>query len=246
MNYRHLFSGLVAAALMATGAGLSASAHASVVIAGTRVIYNATDSEVTLKLSNNGASPSLVQVWLDDGNMMADPAKMNVPFVLTPPVSRIDPAKAQTVRINYTGEPLAQDKETLFWFNELEVPPKPKAEEVGPNYMQLAFRARIKFFYRPANLPIRPETAPEKLTWHAATEGGKPVLQITNPTPYYITVMDATVGEGANAPTFDKGDMVAPGGKLSLPLSAPATAGKVKFNIINDYGGATPYEAVLQ
>ena len=43
-------------------------AQASVVITGTRVIYPEMEREVTVKLNNDGNTPALVQVWLDDGN----------------------------------------------------------------------------------------------------------------------------------------------------------------------------------
>lgn len=88
--------------------------EASVVVAGTRVIYNAKDREVTLKLSNNGASPALTQVWLDNGDAKEDPSKLDLPFVRTPALARIDPQKSQTIRISYTGEALPQDRETPF------------------------------------------------------------------------------------------------------------------------------------
>ncbi|WP_257992895.1 fimbria/pilus periplasmic chaperone [Cupriavidus pauculus] len=36
---------------------------ASVVLTGTRLIYTELDQEVTIKLTNEGATPSLVQAW---------------------------------------------------------------------------------------------------------------------------------------------------------------------------------------
>jgi hypothetical protein len=48
-------------------------AHASVVINGTRVIYPSDEREVTVKLSNEGSLPALVQAWLDDGDPRALP-----------------------------------------------------------------------------------------------------------------------------------------------------------------------------
>ena len=247
MNIRKLLSSAMAASLLVLGALLPLAAQASVVIAGTRVIYNATDSEVTLKLSNVGKSPALIQVWLDKGDPKADPSKLDLPFVMTPPLARIDPGKSQTIRMAYTGEAMPQDRETLLWFNMLEVPPKPSAEQAGPNYVQLAFRSRLKFFFRPAGLQGKADDAPNKLVWHLGTRDGKPALLISNPTPYHVTIIEAHVGEGPHAPKFEEGGMVAPGGELALPLSAAASAGgKVSFTTLNDYGGPMKYEAALQ
>ncbi len=247
MNIRKIVSHALAAGVIAVGAWLPCVSQASVVIAGTRVVYNATDSEVTLKLSNVGKSPALTQVWLDKGDPKADPSKLDLPFVLTPPLARIDPDKSQTIRIAYTGEALPKDRETLFWFNVLEVPPKPAATQAGQNYVQLAFRSRLKFFFRPAGLPGSADDAPGKLTWHLGTLNGKPALEVSNPTPYHVTIIEAHVGEGEHAPKFDEGDMVGPGAQISLPLSAaPAAGGKVSFSTLNDYGGPIKHEATLQ
>ena len=103
---------------------LAGSAHAGVVISGTRVIYQAKEREVTVKLSNEGDAPALVQVWLDTGNPNAMPDESKVPFTLSPPLFRLDPKKGQSLRLIYTQEPLPQDKESLFWLNVLEVPPR--------------------------------------------------------------------------------------------------------------------------
>ncbi|MEM5290934.1 molecular chaperone [Paraburkholderia sabiae] len=247
MNIRKLLKCAMAAGVLAIGAMLPFATQASVVIAGTRVVYNATDSEVTLKLSNVGKSPALSQVWLDKGDLTADPSKLDLPFVLTPPLARIDPDKSQTIRISYTGEAMPTDRETLLWFNLLEVPPKPTATQAGANYVQLAFRSRLKFFFRPAGLPGKADDAPEKLTWHIGTQDGKPALLVSNPTPYHVTIIEAHVGEGVNAPKFDEGGMVAPGANLTLPLSgAPGAGGKVSFTTLNDYGGPMKHESALQ
>lgn len=64
------------------------SSLASVVIQGTRVIYPESAKEVTVKMVNEGKSPLLVQSWLDDGNENGDPAKMKLPFIVTP-LSRV-------------------------------------------------------------------------------------------------------------------------------------------------------------
>ncbi|MDR3429861.1 fimbria/pilus periplasmic chaperone [Silvimonas sp.] len=245
MNIKKIVYSSLVTGLLLIGGLLPFAAQASVVIAGTRVIYNAQDSEVTIKLSNNGEKPALTQVWLDKGDPKADPSRIDLPFTITPPMSRIDPAKAQTLRIAYTGEPLPQDKESVFWLNMLEIPPKPMADEAGANHMQLAFRSRIKFFFRPAGLKGSVNDAPGKLTWHVADKGGKQVLQVTNPTLYHVTVIAAAVG----AAKFDDGDMVAPGGTLDIPLKghAAAAAGtKVQFTTLNDYGGPVQGEGVLQ
>jgi chaperone protein EcpD len=247
MNIRKILFHAVAVSAIAMGAWLPCATQASVVIAGTRVVYNATDSEVTLKLSNVGKSPALTQVWLDKGDPKDDPSKLDLPFILTPPLARIDPDKSQTIRIAYTGEALPKDRETLFWFNVLEVPPKPTAADAGQNYVQLAFRSRLKFFFRPSGLPGSADEAPGKLNWRLGNQGGKTVLQVSNPTPYHVTIIEAQVGAGERAPKFDDGVMLDPDGQATLPLSGTAANGpKVSFTTLNDFGGQMKHEAAFQ
>ncbi|WP_164671810.1 fimbria/pilus periplasmic chaperone, partial [Pseudomonas viridiflava] len=100
-------------------------AHAGVVIDGTRHIYPQQRREITLRLTNDDErAPRLVQVWLDQGDPASDPSNSEVPFSLSPPVFRLYPQKSQAVRLVYTEEPLPADRESLFWLNALEIPPK--------------------------------------------------------------------------------------------------------------------------
>ncbi|VED37470.1 fimbrial chaperone protein [Escherichia coli] len=101
---------------------------------------------VSVRLENKGNSHLLVQSWLDTGDDNAEPGSINVPFTATPPVSRIDAKRGQTIKLMYTGSTvLPSDKESVFWFNVLEVPPKPDASKVeNQSLLQLAFRTRIQ------------------------------------------------------------------------------------------------------
>ncbi len=99
----------------------------------------------------------------------------------------------------YTASsPLPKDRESVFWFNVLEVPPKPDADKVAnQSLLQLAFRTRIKLFYRPEGLNGLPSDAPAALKWSWATSAGKTALRVANPTPYHVS--------------FSSGDLVANG-----------------------------------
>lgn len=70
------------------------NAHASLVIDGTRAVYNAPEREATISLTNEGKAPALTQVWLDKGDRKVAPGATEAPFLVTPPVTRIDPGKA--------------------------------------------------------------------------------------------------------------------------------------------------------
>lgn len=170
LNAKH-----TAAVCFATCMSLSASAIADIVISGTRVIYKSNEKSVNVRLENKGNNPLLVQSWLDTGDDSAEPGSITVPFTATPPVSRIDAKRGQTIKLMYTASsPLPKDRESVFWFNVLEVPPKPDADKVAnQSLLQLAFRTRIKLFYRPEGLNGLPSDAPAALKWSWATSAGK-------------------------------------------------------------------------
>src|SRR3546814_8406946 len=73
------------AALMALSAATGV-ANASVVIAGTRVVFPAANGEVTVRLNNNGEQPALVEAWIDNGAPASTPDTAHVPFLNTPPL----------------------------------------------------------------------------------------------------------------------------------------------------------------
>ncbi|MEN2468965.1 fimbria/pilus periplasmic chaperone [Burkholderia sp. GS2Y] len=249
MKSRTALRSLIAAVCIAWLGYLATPADASVVIGGTRVIYGAGESEVTLKLSNAGQAPALVQSWVDAGDVRSAPSNIKVPFTVTPPIARIDPSKSQTLRIVYTGEPLPEDRESVFWLNVLEVPPKASAADADMNRIQLAFRSRIKVFYRPDKLKGSSADAPAQLTWRLTQVDGKPAIEAHNPTPFHVSLTMISVQSGGRRAIFDDGGMVGPGATRAFPLKgdAPDAAGAtVHFTALNDYGGAVSSETPLR
>jgi chaperone protein EcpD len=212
------------AVLVAALLGCS-QAMSSVVITGTRVVYPADKKEVTVKINNEGSSPVLVQSWVDHGDPASTPSNSSAPFVISPPVSRVDPGKGQSLRMMFTGAPLAGDKESVLWLNVLEIPAKGSTSE-DQNVLQMAFRSRIKIFYRPANLPGTPEAAIEAVQWKVVAQpGGTYALQAFNPTAFHVSQGDLKLIVGSQN-FFSEPGMIAPG--------------EVEYSGINDYGALVP------
>ncbi|HET6632071.1 MAG TPA: molecular chaperone [Rhodanobacteraceae bacterium] len=230
-------------ALFATGAS------ASVIIAGTRVVFPAAQGEVTVRLSNQGDRPALVEAWIDAGDAKSSPDTAHSPFLITPPLFRMNAHKDQSLRILFTSAetPLASDRESLFWLNVLEIPPKPK-NAAGKNLLQFAIRSRLKLFYRPANLKGDVRKAPETLTWTAVRDASGVALAVHNPSPYYITISEASLTLGG-APVKAATGMVAPFGDLRLALkdakATPAAGTSVAFTTINDYGAGDHHTGTI-
>ncbi|MFZ0871319.1 MAG: fimbria/pilus periplasmic chaperone [Rhodanobacter sp.] len=231
------------AALLAIGCALSAvPAHASVVIAGTRVVFPAKDGEVTVRLSNQNTTPALIEAWIDSGDSQSTPDKVHTPFLITPPLFRMEPNRDQSLRILFThsDQPLPTDRESVFWLNVLEVPPKPSGPQFqGKNVLQMAIRSRLKLFYRPDQLAGDPQKAPSELSFKAASEAGAAALVVHNPTPYYITIGEITVNVGGTSHKVDTG-MVAPRSDLRVSIpdlkQAPSAGDAIQYNCITDFG----------
>jgi len=246
MHIRRLFSATIVAIAMVAAAAPSAS-HASIVIGTTRVVYDAASGEKTVRLTNKGESPLLMQAWLDTGSPQDNRATLDVPFIVSPTMARIDPEKSQTLRIIHTGEPLAQDRESLFWLNVLGIPARPDAAD--NSFLQLSIRSRIKFFFRPAGLAGTAIEAPAKLTWRLIQSKGQPALEAANPTPFHVSFASIEVASGSQAIPVEEPGMLAPFETRAFPLPRAAAATvdtRVRYQFINDYGGATAGEAVLQ
>lgn len=227
-----------------------AAAHASVLITGTRVVFPAQDGEVTVRLTNDSGHPALIESWVDAGDAQSTPDKADTPFLVTPPLFRMEAHRDQSLRILFTqgGKALPADRESLFWLNVLEVPPKPSAAGAGANYLQLAIRSRLKLFYRPAGLTADPAKAPDTLTFKLVREGDGYALVVRNPSPYHITITRLEVDAGGKRAAGQPG-MVAPASVLrsALPgLATPPVAGSlVRFVCINDYGAAVDFQKPL-
>lgn len=237
--------------LVSTITLFSLNAAADVVINGTCIIFNAKDNESTVQLKNRGNNPYLLQLWIDDGNPDARPGNSNVPFLIAPPVVRIDKDKGQAVRIMATNPALPQDRESLFWFNRLEIPPKPKAENTASTRMQLAFRPRIKLFYRPANLQPSPLQTYRDIKF--VSDKGN--IKVTNNSPYFITFKNIEVRRSGTKERLASVDnfsqrMIQPKQEITFPLAfkkpGSLSGTTVIYSVINDYGGETENEQALQ
>jgi chaperone protein EcpD len=233
---------VVPAALLAIVSFAAASyAAAGIVVDGTRVVYPGAKREVTINIRNPGATPSLVQAWLDAGDANAKPGESKVPFVLTPPLFRLDPTKTQSLRLVYTHDPLPADRESRFWLNVLDIPPRGATNADLPNQLELAFKHRMKVFFRPAGLTGSATDAPARLTWKLLSRDGKLVgIEAKNPTAYHVSLIQVTATVEGQAVKANP-DMVDPFTSRSFdvpdPVTAPKGAVTIEYSFVNDYGG---------
>ncbi|EKY3192946.1 fimbrial biogenesis chaperone [Cronobacter turicensis] len=197
-----------------------------IVVGGTRIIYEGNKKEAALSIKNNSAaSPFLLQSWVDNGD-----GKTRGPFMVTPPLFRIEPEEDRELRIAKTGS-LPEDRESLFYLNIRAIPP---SSPEAVNTLKLVVKTRIKLFYRPQALVVDAQTAYQQLKFHLA-EGH---LLAENPTPFYMVFDSLKVG----ATRIQNADMLAPFASQRFALPTKETGREVSWRVINDYGGVTKPE----
>lgn len=198
-----------------------------ILVGRTRVIYEENKKEASLPLSNKSDSkPFLIQSWVDNGD-----GKTRGPFVVTPPLFRLNANEENDLRISYTGGELRKDKESIFYINIRAIPSTPKNDS---NELRLVIKTRIKLFYRPDKLEGKAFDAYKLLTFSRVNGH----LIINNPTPYYVVFSYLIAGNSILKDT----DMIAPGSQLNVTLPANNTGNTIEWRAINDYGGETQPE----
>lgn len=206
-----------------------ASAQASIVMTGSRIIYPADSREVSVQLTNRDDFPGVVQVWLDDGNAQSVPQTANAPFVTTPPVFRLAAHAGQTVRLRYVGKPVAQDRESLWWFNFIQIPPTDKATQ-AENQLLVLVRSRVKVFVRPKGLTGSPlDMAGTSRVW---LQGGN--LFLRNNSGYYLALSSLEV-KGAGKTQRIQSETIAPWSTVSWKASV-SQPDEAQMRWINDQG----------
>lgn len=221
--------------------------YADIVISGTRVIYPSSASEVMVHLENKGRNPLLVQSWIDTGDENVNPQEIKTPFLITPAITRINESQGQTIKITYLEGNLPKDRESIFWFNTLEVPPKADDEKIA-NHLQLAFRTRIKLFYRPDGLKSNPEDAIKNLKWSLSKKGNGITLLVKNNSPYFISLNSLSIVSNGKIYPVDFG-MIAPMTSVSYMIKnmkqLPTGDSNIEYSAINDFGGSSKIESSI-
>jgi chaperone protein PapD len=208
----------------------SINASAAIVLDRTRAVYPGGAKSISLNIKNESQKlPYLAQAWMED----AQGQKISSPFVVLPPVQRVDANQKSIVRIASVPaiDALPKDRESIYYFNLREIPPKSEKS----NVMQIAVQSKIKLFYRPeAIIPERGAVWQDQVT---ITKQGT-TLKVNNPTPYYITYVGLAHPKGKEK-TAIKGFsafMVSPKSEMSATIPE-ALPDQFIISYVNDYGG---------
>ncbi|MGN8010272.1 fimbria/pilus periplasmic chaperone [Enterobacter sp. 22325] len=207
------------------------SAQGALTVDRSRMIFNEGERSISINVNNrNEKNPYLAQSWMED----TEERKISGPLIVLPPVQRVEAGGKTLVRIQALPEVagLPKDRESVFYFNLREIPPKSNKN----NILTLAMQSRLKVFYRPALLKVDPmaDSVPGARDITLTKQGN--LYQVNNPTPYYFSFVEIRSRPEENGLDGFEPVMVSPRGSVVLKPPATTFGNMPSLIFINDYG----------
>ena len=233
---------MLAGLLFCSAPVFSQSTSGGLSLSQTRVILSAGSSGENVSRHNPGERP-----WLIRGRVFTGPEQETpAPFMVTPPLFRLEAGGSNTVRIMPQGiQALPADRESVFYLSFLAIPPSSRSLDSEPSVsvaaqVTVGVDTVIKLFYRPAGLADTPQVAAGKLSFHYIHRH----VEVSNPTPYWQTLSMLSFN-GKKVDVRHHGSMIAPYSSRQYPQNKqPQT---VEWTVITDYGGNSPaFHAVVK
>lgn len=205
-----------------------------------RVIYPQEEKKgVTLKAENKTDSPYLVQSFIQPVDMNTGDVDLNysgkplMPFIVTPPLTRLEPQQTLDLRIRRNDQPLPADRESVFYISMRSIPAQDKS--LKNDQLVMTVLTNMKLFYRPEGLQKR---AVADMADKLKFEFDDKILIAKNPTAYWLTFSMLKIG---NTP-LDKAAlrmMVPPFGEQRYSFSG-REKGDISWQLIDEDGWNTP------
>ncbi|MFC0228352.1 fimbrial biogenesis chaperone [Serratia aquatilis] len=191
----------------------------------TRVIFAPSTKAQTFAVSNSGKQSYLIQSRVQ----RTPDDTTQAPFIVVPPLFRLQPDSLQQIRIVSQGAMLPKDRESLFYLSVLAIPAGSE-QRVQPMQVSMGIRFVLKLFYRPSGLVSLSQCS---LRFHRVAQG----VKVENPTPYFQTLGNLAFNH--NPVNLDKQPaMLAPQSEQIYPVSAKER--DVNWQTVTDYGGLSP------
>ena len=173
--------------------------HAGIMPASSRVIYLEKNKEQSLLLANSNDYPIITQTWVDGGTGNLDQAK--APFVVLPPIFKMNPKGLQAIRLVHNGDAMPQDRESVYWLNLYEIPGKiPEKNQPMTDHqarLDVSMNTQLKVFYRPAALKkMSVEQITAQLKFTVQQHQAQWLIICQNPTPYQVSFTKIQLRDG--------------------------------------------------
>jgi P pilus assembly chaperone PapD len=205
---------------------ISFSAFSAIVVERTRVIYNEKEGAI-ISVKNTHSGPLLlVQSWIE-----APDNKVKPPFIITPPLFRLDVNQKYLMKIERISAGLPTDRESMFWVNINAIPAQEKNKK---NQINFSLQNRVKLFYRPD--PIKEMTNEYYKNMKFSYQDRK--LLLNNITPFHVNFYSLAV----NGVEIKNPGMLKPFEKITID-DLPQKPGEIRWSVVNDQGGLS-YQSI--
>lgn len=163
--------------------GFSLSSYGGLLLNQSRVVMDDAQPERVMYVVNTNDYPVLMQTWVTDENSDALPDETTSPFVVLPPVAKLQPGEKKRLNIYYSGQALTTSAEQLYLLNLHEVPPAPDNDE---NKIIVSMTTQIKLFLRPSKLKDQSFTSIKEVYCQKQKNGE---VKIVNESPFYFNYL---------------------------------------------------------
>lgn len=211
---------------------VSHNATAAFILNGTRYIFDEEKKNISFEVTNNADRTYGGQIWIDNESQN----KNDVFIIPAPPFFKVKPKQKQIIRLIKVNPNIPNDRESLFWLNVQEVPPKPDKND--GSVLAIAMNTQVKLIYRPSMLKDERKDAEKYIQ---LINRNKHFI-LKNPTPYYFAVVSVKQGKkvvNLNPKQISALAQFAPFSEVSL--DKVTLNGKASIDAINDWGGIQNY-----
>lgn len=216
---------------------------ASVVITGTRIIYSESIKEKTVQLTNNDNYPNIMHVWMDTDSGHLATKNSEIPFIITPPIFRMEPKSGQQLRLHFTGDSLPKDRESMFYLNVSQTPSLDE-KHYTMNKLVFIFNTRIKVFFRPRNLVGNLNKLANELIFIPSQNK----ISIQNPTGYYAVIRFIELLSKSKPVKIANSLLIAPKSSVDCALPMPIdnkAEQRLELTLVNDHGADVTSQRIL-
>lgn len=210
----------------------------------TRLIYPGDSGSIDVSVRNTQQNvPYLVQVNLSEKQDKITSA----PFVVMPPIFRLEPQSVNKLRISFSGALLPKDRESVFYFHAAAIPastvadPTLRKKDIQAN-VRFGVGSVIKLFFRPTGISGTSYSAQKELKFTRQGNG----LKVMNSSPYFVSLASVTVNGKMLSLNTPESKMLSPFDDYTWSMiSKPAGGSRIKWKVINDNGGIDAFDAIL-
>lgn len=208
-----------------------------------RVVYPSDRTAVTVTINNSTKQDYLIQSlvrMVDFGTGM--PSDNLAPFIVTPPLVRLNGDNKMPVKVIYDGQGLPNDRESVFYIGIKAIPSLSEGK-LTDNELNIGLMYFVKLFYRPKKIN-KANFLSISSSQRFKFNDPKSVMVI-NPTPYYITFSELAVDD-VRVSERELHKMVPPSGSQIYQVSNLSFKNRNKheitWQIIDDTGRFTPLQ----